>query len=86
MYKIERPLEDTLHHFLFDTVVEERLPFEEKEVVLGTLKILRNFSSQKDKHVIGGRVETGKIANNSVVKIVRRGVELGRALLLLISR
>jgi translation initiation factor IF-2 len=62
----------------FDTLLESRLPFEEKEVVLGTLKILRTFSSQKDKHVIGGRVETGKIQNGSVVKIIRRGVELGR--------
>jgi translation initiation factor IF-2 len=62
----------------FDTLVESRLPFEEKEVVLGTLKLLRNFSSQKDKHVIGGRVETGRIANGAVVKIMRRGVELGR--------
>lgn len=62
----------------FDTLVESRLPYEEKETILGTLKILRTFSSQKEKHVIGGRVETGKIQNNSVVKIVRRGVELGR--------
>lgn len=62
----------------FDTLLESRLPFEEKEVVLGTLKILRTFSSQKDNHVIGGRVETGKIQNNAVVKIIRRGVELGR--------
>ena len=62
----------------FDGVVEERLPFEEKETVLGTLKVLKTFSSQKDKHVIGGRVETGRITNNALVKIVRRGVELGR--------
>lgn len=62
----------------FDTLVESRLPYEEKEVVLGTLKLMRTFSSQKDKHVIGGKVETGKINNNSVVKIIRRGVELGR--------
>ena len=62
----------------FDTVVESRLPFEEKETISGTLKILRTFSTQKDKHVIGGRVETGKIHNGSVVKIIRRGVELGR--------
>ena len=47
----------------FDTLVEDRLPYEEKETILGTLKILRTFSSQKDKHVIGGRVETGKIEN-----------------------
>lgn len=62
----------------FDGIVEARLPYEEKEVVLGTLKIIRTFSSQKDKHVIGGKVETGKIQNNGVVKIIRRGVELGR--------
>lgn len=62
----------------FDTLVESRLPFEEKETILGTLKILRNFSSQKDKHVIGGRVETGRIANGALVRVLRRGVELGR--------
>lgn len=62
----------------FDTVVEERLPFEEKETVLGTLKVLKTFSSQKEKHVIGGRVETGRVANGNLVKIVRRGVELGK--------
>lgn len=79
-FKIEPYLFDIIYKLSewFDTLVESRLPYEEKEVVLGTLKILRNFSSQKDKHVIGGRVETGKIQNNSIVKIIRRGVELGR--------
>jgi translation initiation factor IF-2 len=62
----------------FDTIVLERLPFEEKETILGTLKVLKTFSSQKEKHVIGGRVETGRITNNSVVKVVRRGTDLGR--------
>ncbi len=62
----------------FDTIVEDRLPYEEKETILGTLKILRTFSSQKDKHVIGGRVETGKIDNGALVKVIRRGVELGK--------
>ena len=38
----------------FDTIVENRLPYEEKEVLLGTLKVMRTFSSQKDKHVVGG--------------------------------
>ncbi len=79
-FKIEPHLFDIIYKLSewFDTLVESRLPFEEKEVVLGTLKILRNFSSQKDRHVIGGRVETGKIQNNTVVKVIRRGVELGR--------
>ena len=51
---------------------------EEKETILGSLKILRTFSSQKDKHVIGGRVETGRIEVDTLVRISRRGVELGR--------
>lgn len=62
----------------FDTVVLDRLPYEEKETILGTLKVLKSFSSQKDKHVIGGRVETGRIALSSLVKIIRRGVDMGR--------
>lgn len=62
----------------FDTVVLDRLPYEEKETILGTLKVIKSFSSQKDKHVIGGRVETGRITLNSLVKIIRRGVEMGR--------
>lgn len=79
-FKITPELFDIIYKLSewFDTLLESRLPFEEKEAVLGTLKILRTFSSQKDKHVIGGRVETGKIQNGSVVKIIRRGVELGR--------
>jgi translation initiation factor IF-2 len=79
-FKIEPHLFDIIYKLSewFDTLVESRLPYEEKEVVLGTLKILRTFNSTKDKHVIGGRVETGKLTNTSVVKIIRRGVELGR--------
>jgi translation initiation factor IF-2 len=62
----------------FDTLVESRLPYEEKEVSLGALKVIKIFSTQKEKHVIGGKVETGKIELDTIVKIVRRGVELGR--------
>lgn len=79
-FKIKPELFDIIYKLSewFETLVESRLPYEEKEVVLGTLKIMRTFSSQKDKHVIGGKVETGKIQNNGVVKIIRRGLELGR--------
>jgi translation initiation factor IF-2 len=79
-FKIKPELFDIIYKLSewFDTLVESRLPFEEKEVTLGTLKILRTFSSQKDRHVIGGSVEKGKIERNAVVKIIRRGVELGR--------
>ncbi|MDQ5962685.1 MAG: translation initiation factor [Patescibacteria group bacterium] len=79
-FNVEPQLFDIIYKLSewFDTVVLSRLPYEEKETVLGTLKILKIFSSQKDKHVIGGRVETGKIELNGLAKIIRRGVELGR--------
>jgi translation initiation factor IF-2 len=62
----------------FDTIVEERLPFEEIEEVLGKLTILKTFSTQKDNHVIGGKVTQGTIKLGSLVKIERRGFELGK--------
>lgn len=79
-FKIKPELFDIIYKLSewFDTIVESRLPYEEKETILGSLKILRTFSSQKEKHVIGGRVETGRIEINTVVRILRRGVELGR--------
>ena len=61
----------------FDKIVEDRLPFEEKETVLGKLKILKTFSSQKDTHVVGGRVEEGRLQKGNLVKIIRREQELG---------
>lgn len=79
-FRMEPQLFDIIYKLSewFDTLVEARLPYEEKEQITGALKILKLFSSQKDKHVIGGRVESGKIELNSLVRIVRRGVEMGR--------
>lgn len=79
-FKITPQLFDIIYKLSewFDTLIETRLPYEEKEATLGTLKILRKFSSQKDKHVIGGLVETGRLENGALVRIIRRGVELGR--------
>ena len=79
-FKIQPELFDIIYKLSewFDTVIVDRLPYEEKETILGTLKVLRNFSSQKEKHVIGGRVETGRIENGVLVRIIRRGVELGK--------
>ena len=79
-FKMEPKIFDIIYKLTewFDELVESRLPYEEKETIIGKLKILKNFSSQKDKHVIGGRVEEGKIQNGALVKIVRRGLELGK--------
>jgi translation initiation factor IF-2 len=62
----------------FDTIVQERMPYEEIQEISGKLTIIKNFSSQKDKHVIGGKVTEGLIKLGGLVKIERRGFDLGK--------
>jgi translation initiation factor IF-2 len=57
---------------------EENIPKRHIEEETGTLKILKVFSTNKDKQVIGGRVEIGTIHVHDRVKIMRREVEIGR--------
>lgn len=52
------------------------------EETTGTVKILKIFSSAKHKQVIGGKVLSGIIEQNSIVKIMRRGVEIGQGKIL----
>lgn len=53
-------------------------PKIEVEEVQGTAKILKIFSVNKNKQVIGARVISGTIEQNSLVKIVRREAEIGQ--------
>lgn len=57
--------------------VEERLPHEEIEKVTGKLKILKLFSTAKDKQVLGGKVIEGSVKLNAKVKLFRRDFEIG---------
>lgn len=59
------------------STIEGRLPHEEVEKVIGKLKILKNFSANKDKQVLGGKVLEGSIKMNARVKIWRRDFEIG---------
>ncbi len=59
------------------TKLKEATPVETIETVTGRLKIMRVFSKNKDKQVVGGRVEEGEIKLNSVVKILRRESIIG---------
>ncbi len=61
----------------FREIVEERLPHEEIEKVIGKIKILKTFSSIKDKQVLGGEVKEGSIKLGAKVKIYRRDFEIG---------
>ena len=56
----------------------KRIPKEYIEEVTGTAKILAIFSKEKDKQVIGGKVENGQLENGNDVRIMRRGSEIGK--------
>ena len=48
-----------------------------REEIIGVAKILKTFSRQKNKQVIGGKVVSGKLVEGKAFKIKRRDVEIG---------
>ncbi len=58
--------------------MKERTPKVYVEEVSGSAKILALFSKDREKQVVGGKVESGTIKNGSEVRITRRGTEIGR--------
>ena len=48
-----------------------------REEIIGVAKILKTFSRQKNKQVIGGRVFSGKLVEGKAFKIKRKNVEIG---------
>jgi translation initiation factor IF-2 len=66
-----------LSEFLNQAVIE-KIPKVYIEEVSGCAKILAIFSKEKDKQVVGGKVESGTIGNGNEVRIMRRGTEIGR--------
>lgn len=61
--------------------LKERLkaetPVQMVETTTGAVKILRVFSKNKDKQVVGGKVSEGEIKLGSSVKIFRREAQIG---------
>jgi translation initiation factor IF-2 len=57
--------------------IKQNTPVETKEIMTGSAKILKIFSKNKDKQVLGARVEEGEMKSGSVVKILRRDAEIG---------
>ncbi len=58
-------------------LVETRRPRLETVEIIGSLKILKIFGGTKGKHVVGGKVTTGRIAFGSKIRIIRRDFEIG---------
>lgn len=57
--------------------IKEATPNETIEVVTGSAKILKIFSKNKDKQVVGGRIEEGEIKTGKSVKILRKEFPIG---------
>jgi len=55
-----------------------KVPKEYVEEMTGRAKIMALFSKEKDKQVVGGKVETGSIFTGNEVRIMRREAEIGR--------
>ncbi|MFA6446332.1 MAG: translation initiation factor IF-2 [Candidatus Paceibacterota bacterium] len=64
-----------------EIIAEERRPRMSVLETSGRAKILKYFSATKDKHVIGGRLETGVISVGNTVKIIRRENEIGTGII-----
>jgi translation initiation factor IF-2 len=69
IYKIAEWLEEQ---------VTKRTPKVMVEEVTAEVKVLKVFSSMKDKHVIGARVEKGTVFVGEDAKIMRKDTEIGR--------
>jgi translation initiation factor IF-2 len=57
--------------------LEKRIPKEMKEEILGRAHIIRIFSEEKQKQIIGGKVAEGALRNKAVFRIIRRGNTIG---------
>jgi translation initiation factor IF-2 len=55
-----------------------KIPKEYIEESMGRAKIQAIFSKDRDKQVVGGKVETGVIEIGNEVRIIRREAEIGR--------
>ncbi len=69
IYKLRERLEEE---------AKKKTPREKTEETRGKAKILKIFSKNKEKQIVGGRVLEGAIELGAEVKILRREAEIGR--------
>ncbi len=68
IYKLTERIEELLHEMRPKRAVEE---------TLGRAKVLKQFSSRKDMHVVGGSIFEGYLARGASVRVLRRGALVG---------
>jgi len=61
-----------------NTALKNRTPKKEEAIVTGKAKVLVHFSTQKNTHVLGGRVEEGELKAGQRVRIYRREIVVGK--------
>ncbi len=91
--KVERPAQELAERLgvsigTFDIIykltewlgveIAKRQPREHVEEKTGSARILKVFSSEKQRVVLGGRVEEGVLKEGGEVRLMRRDLELGR--------
>lgn len=59
------------------TALINRTPKTEEEKTTGKAKVLKQFSTQKSTHVLGGRMEEGVLKLKQHIRITRRDIEIG---------
>ncbi len=70
----------TIIYKLTERVVEllhETAPKRQVRTVTGRAKVLKQFGSRKDEHVVGGKVAEGFLSRGNAVRILRREEEVG---------
>ena len=55
-----------------------KVPKEYIEQVIGRAKIMATFSKDKDRQVVGGKVQEGFLESGAAIRIMRRESEIGR--------
>ena len=60
-----------------DEILAESAPKRRVEATTGKAKVLKQFGSRKDEHVIGAKVSEGFLERGSSVRVLRRLEELG---------
>lgn len=64
-----------------NTALKNRTPKKEERIVTGHAKVIKHFSTQKNTHVLGGRIEDGLLKLGQSVQILRRDIEVGRGVI-----
>lgn len=79
---------DVIYHLLDEVKsrIEDIIPPIVQRVILGKIKILKLFKKDRNKQVIGGRVDEGIARKKALVDIMRGKEVLGSAVILQLQR